>query len=177
MKKWIQVVFAICGVLVSSSLATAQSQPESSTLVIESQDGSHKHTLHVGDRLNYQVRGGTMQRKGRIEAIQDSSMTIAARQVVYADLDAVVHVRGKKKPAGMGLLIGSLVAEPISLLFWVVSLLFLLDNPSAGQRVIIGILTALTLFIFPLLIILGVVLVAVGSKRFDLRKKWKIHKG
>ena len=134
-------------------------------------------TLKIGDRLNYQTKGGKMQRKGHIEAVGDSSVTVAGKVVAFDSLEVLVHQRGKRKPAGLGLLVGSLVAEPISLLLFVVSLLFLLDNPSQGQRVIIGILAAFTLFIFPLLIILGVILLAVSSKRFDLRSLWKVRKG
>jgi hypothetical protein len=43
--------------------------------------------------------------------------------------------------------------------------------------VIIGILAVLTIFIFPLLIVLGLILLATGSKRYDLRSRWRLRKG
>jgi hypothetical protein len=160
-----------------ASPALAQTEAESATLVIESQSGSQSQTLKVGDRINYQPVGGQMQRKGRLEAVGDSSLTIAGKAIAFKDLQAIVHIKGKKKPAGLGLLVGSLIAEPIGLLFFSVALLFLLDNPSAAQRVIIGILAVLTIFIFPLLIVLGLILLATGSKRYDLRSRWRLRKG
>ena len=155
----------------------AQTEPESSTLLIESQSGKSHHYIKTGDRLNYQLKDSSMVRKGRIESVQDSSVTVGGKVLAFKDLETVVHLRGKKRPLGGGLVVGSLVAEPISLLLFVVSLLFLLDNPSAGQRVIIGFLAAFTLFIFPLVFLLGIILLAVGSKRFDLRKDWRLRKG
>ena len=175
-----QILFKVALLLLVATAAQgmqAQSEAESATLVIERVDGSRRDSLHMGDRLNYQTKGGKMQRKGMIEAVSDSSVTIGGDSIALDSLQVLVHQRGKRKPAGLGLLVGSLVAEPISLLLFVVSLLFLLDNPSQGQRVIIGILAAFTLFIFPLLIILGIILLAVSTKRYDLRSGWKVRKG
>lgn len=155
----------------------AQSEPESATLLIESQSGKSHHYIKTGDRLNYQLKDSSMMRKGRIESVQDSSVTVAGKVLAFKDLKTVVHLRGNKRPLGGGLVVGSLVAEPISLLLFVVSLLFLLDNPSQGQRVIIGFLAAFTLFIFPLVFVLGIILLALGSKRFDLGKDWRLRKG
>ncbi len=135
-----------------------------------------KHAFKVGDRLNYQLKNSSMVRNGRNEPVQDSSITVAGKVLAFKDLETVVHLRGKKRPLGGGLVVGSLVAEPISLLLFVVSLLSLLDNPSTGQRVIIGFLAAFTLFIFPLVFLAGIVLLALGSKRFDLRGDWRLRK-
>ncbi len=175
-----QLFYKIC--LLSLLLAIAfqlpaQSEAESATLVIESQQGGQQHTLKIGDRLNYKVKDGRMQRKGRIEAVTDSSVTVAAKALAFQDLDVVVQLKGKRQPVGGGLLVGSLIAEPITLLLFVVSLLFLLDNPSQGQRVLIGVLGVLTIIVFPLLLVLGIVLLALGSKTYDLRDKWKLRKG
>ncbi len=155
----------------------AQTEAESSTLLIESQSGKSHHYIKTGDRLNYQLKDSSMVRKGRITSVQDSSFTVAGKVLAFKDLETVVHLRGNKRPLGGGLILGSLVAEPISLLLFVVSLLFLLDNPSKGQRVIIGFLAAFTLFIFPLVLVLGIILFALGSKRFNLGKDWRLRKG
>jgi hypothetical protein len=175
-----QIFYKICLLTCLLGLAwqlPAQTEAEAATLVIESQQGGQQQTLKIGDRLNYKVKDGRMQRKGRIEAVTDTSVTIAAKTLAFQDLDVVVQLKGKRQPVGGGLLVGSLIAEPITLLLWIVSLLFLLDNPSQGQRVLIGVLGVLVLIIFPLLLVLGIVLLAIGSKTYDLRSKWKLRKG
>jgi hypothetical protein len=177
MNRLYTLILMLALLLCQLATAHAQSQPESSTLVIETQQGAQVRALQVGDRLNYQVKGGQMQRKGKITSVQDSSLTVGSQVLPFASLDVVTHVKGKTQSLGAGLLIGSLIAEPISLLFFVVSLLALLDNPTRGQRVLIGILSAFTIIIFPLVIVLGIVLLALGSKRYDLRTKYRLRKG
>lgn len=169
-------LFLIVLLLGNGAGLLAQSEPESSVLVIESQESGRQVKVHVGDRLDYQARGGTMQRKERVTAVQDSSVTIGQKEIPFSELEAV-QPKGNQAGLGLGVLIGSAVALPISLLLWVVSLLAALDNPTRGQRVLMVVLGLTTLVLFPLGIILGIILVATSRRKFRLGSYWRLRKG
>jgi hypothetical protein len=157
--------------------AIAQSQPESSTLVIETQQGSHHHDLKVGDRLNYQVKGGEMQRKGKIESVQDSSVTVGGQEIAFSSLDAVVHVKGHHRARGSGLAMKSLWGEIVAFLLFLLTVALWRGRSTAGQRGLILFFGVLAFAIFPLLLIVGLLMLAVGRKRYDLRTKYRLRKG
>lgn len=172
-----RATFAIMLLLASHATLPAQAEPESASVVIESQDGLQRHVVRTGERLDYRTQGGSMQRKGLVESVQADSVTIAGKSVAYREMDILVKPRGKRRPIGLGLLVGGLVALPISVLFWIVSLLANLDNPTQGERALSALMTVLTLILLPLVVIVGFVLLITGAKRFDLRKGWKVGKG
>jgi hypothetical protein len=158
-----------------AAMASGQTEPESATLTLESRVGTEEHTLRVGDRVHYQVAGGRMQRKGTLTAVQDSSITVAGKQIAYRDIDLLVHVKARQQKVGAAITIGSAIAEPIALLLFVVTLLFALDNPTPGQRFLIAMMGVITLALLPIALVVGIVLLATGSRRFDLRSRWRIR--
>lgn len=154
----------------------AQSEPESSTLVISGQRLTQQVKVKVGERLNYLPQGGRWQRGGRVEAVHDSSVTIASRDVEFAGLKAV-QLHRRSLGTGTALLVGILLAEPILLLLYVAALLGGLDNPSSGARAVMLLLGIFVLFLLPALIIFAIVLLVLGSRRFAMARGWRLHKG
>jgi hypothetical protein len=174
--KWISAKFLCIFCLLASSFAAfSQSQPESSMLLIESQDGAQTREVPVGQRLHYQLKGGEMQKGGRLESVDGSSVSIGGRQIAMDSLETIVVKKGKKRTSGAGLAIRSLVALPILFLLWLLGMRSWRGSSDAGGRVMLVLLTLVTFLVLPLFILIGLLMMATASKRYDLRKGWKLR--
>lgn len=177
MKAWLFPISWVVLFFCSGSALWAQSQPEAPTLVLESGQGDHVHEIKTGTRVHYQIKGGTMQRKGRLESVSDSAMVVAGQEVQFEDVEVVVERKGHRKPAGVGLTVRSLIALPIFLLLWLLGVRLWRGGSGTGGRVLLVLFTGVAFVLLPILVILGLIIIASSTHRYDLRKGWRIHAG
>lgn len=157
--------------------ASAQTEPESATLVIASPQGGKEHTLHPGDRLNYQKKGGEMVRKGRIESVQDSSLTVAGNEVAFSELQTIVHVKGHRKVRGAGLLKTSLIGLLVSSLLFLIVFALAGGRTTSGERGLMLFFGVLAFVLFPLLMLIALLVLLMGRSKFVLGNRWQLRKG
>lgn len=172
--KWnpFKIVGIFC-LLVCHSAAFAQTEPESSALYIESQQGDDQREVKVGQRLDYQIRGSEIQKKGRLESVQEGSITIAGRQLPVDSLEVLVVKKGKKRPQGVGMTVRSLIALPIFLILFLLGMREWRGGSGSGGRVALVLLLLVTFVLLRVLIVIGLIRIATGSKRYELGKEWK----
>jgi hypothetical protein len=175
----LRVLLQLCFLLlfVHPCSLIAQAEAESSTLVLESQQSRANQTIETGTLINYRLTGGQMQRSGRLEAVSDSTMTVAGKEVKLDEVDVLVRFKGKNKRMGKNLLIASLIAWPNSFIlsliaFWVEFLTGLLSLRPIATGLFFIFLVGM-----PILIIVALILMLTARKRFDLRKAWSLRKG
>jgi hypothetical protein len=169
-----KIVGLIC-LLVCHSAAFAQTEPESSALYIESQQGDDQREIKVGQRVDYQIKGSELQKKGRLESVQEGSITIAGKQLPVDSLEVLVVKKGKKRPQGVGMTIRSLIALPIFLIFFLLGMREWRGGSGSGGRVALVLLLLITFVLLPILILIGLIRIATGSKRYDLGKGWRFR--
>jgi hypothetical protein len=173
---WKVSFWGVLAMVCCMATAQAQSEPESSTLVIESQQGEKQHEMHVGDRLHYQTKSDT-KGKGQIESIQDSSVTVAGHEVAFSDLQTVVHVKGHHRARGSGLLKKSIWGILISGVLLLLTFVLAGGRTTSGERGLLLVFALLALVFFPILLIIALIVLASGRAKYDLGDKWRLRRG
>ena len=156
MKRISPKIVGIFCLLVWHLNALGQTEPESSALFIETQQGDDQREIKVGQRLDYQLKGGEVQKKGRLESVQEGK-------------------KGKKRPQGVGMTVRSLIALPIFLVLFLLGMREWRGGSGSGGRVALVLLLLVTFVLLPILILIGLIRMATGSKRYDLGKAWKLR--
>ena len=172
-----RILLGLISLLVLSGSLPAQTEAESNTLVIESQQGDQHHTLKVGDRLNYQMKGGEMSRGGKVESVADGSVTVGGKEIAFSDLETVIHVKGHKHARGSRLLKTSLIGMVITSLLFLLTVVLWRGSSTAGQRGMILFFALLAFVLFPVLLLIALIELAMSHKKFDLGGKWRLRKG
>ncbi|MBK9450633.1 MAG: hypothetical protein IPN95_14750 [Bacteroidetes bacterium] len=175
MKRISPKIVGIFCLLVWHLNAVGQTEPESSALFIETQQGDDQREIKVGQRLDYQLKGGEVQKKGRLESVQEGSITIAGQQLPVDSLEVLVVKKGKKRPQGVGMTVRSLIALPIFLVLFLLGMREWRGGSGSGGRVALVLLLLVTFVLLPILILIGLIRMATGSKRYDLGKAWKLR--
>lgn len=166
---WIALLLGTAG-------TPAYAQTEAEGLVIESQDGRQTESIAVGQRIDYRLKGGDLHRKGRLEAVTDSGLTVAGRPIAFQDVAEVVMVKGHKHPRGSRLARFSFIGMVLSGLLFLLTVALYRGRSTSSQRGLILVFALLGFAFFPILLIVGLILLAGSRKRFDLTDGWKLRR-
>ena len=172
----LRLLFLVAGLLLLVGGAMAQTEAESSAegILLQSQNGKPDVLIPVGSRMSVDFRQDRRTRKVVLEAVTDSAMVLSGDTVDPKYLLRVEIGRGKLGQIGKVL---TLVSTGTILAMVILVTLAVALYLNASALLVIGVLIILLalpfVLAFPIGLILGIVLWAIGSKQYHLGWAWK----